>query len=117
MSQNLDVKDKEISSAVVASGISVDAETVTYSEYSKVILRLEPILKNPRPRKDPQDICDQVLVKLGAEGGKLNVKILRTVFEGSGKGVLTDTQFKRLLEQLPTDDAGFIDLVPLTTQM
>jgi len=116
MSQDLDVKDPAVSRAMVASGISVDTEMVSYEEYSKTIFRLESVLKNPQPKQDLKPIGDQVLTKLGAKDGKLHIKALRTVLEGSGKGTLSDTQLKRLLEQLPTDETGFIDLASLLSE-
>ena len=116
ISQNLDVRSKVVSDAILASGIVTNAESVSYEEFSKVLLRLESLIRKPATR-DAKAACESVLRITGTESGKFNPEVLRKVFEGSAKGVLTDVQFKRMMEGLKRDSEGFIDLFAQTTEL
>jgi len=116
ISQNLDVRSKVVADAILASGIVTNAESVSYEEFSKVLLRLESLIRKPPTRDDAKAACEGVLRITGTESGKFNPEVLRKVFEGSAKGVLTDVQFKRMMEGLKRDSEGFVDLVAHTTQ-
>ena len=117
MSQNMNLQSAEVKNAIVSAGIAADAQTVTYAEYSKAILRLESLIRKPAPKDDLPPACESVVLHAGAQKGEVSLDMLNKVFEASGKGVLTEVQFRRMMEALRKDSDGTIDLLSLTTQL
>jgi hypothetical protein len=116
MSQNMNLQSPEVRDAIISAGITPEAETVTYSEYSKAVLRLESFIRKPASKDDIPRACDSVLLYIGAQNGKLDLEVLNKVYEGSGKGVLTEMQFKRMTDAFKKNSDGTIDLLSLATQ-